>query len=219
MKEVIMLKACRVLPPRSLPPSSSLPVPVVRRRTRAMPPGAPRAPATRPRSSLAVSPRGPTSRGQRLWRYRPRLRLRQGGTPQVVHLSWSHGADLNTRTPSTTQAAPWAVDQRPCRDRAGAARKGAQGEAGALTLAPRRQTRPWCRLILVRGKLRPRALSEALAPPPRASRRRSSRFSQAAGAKPPAPVEFDPAVLKSYEGIDDGRGAFTADSRCVRTVS
>jgi len=57
------------------------------------------------------------------------------------------------------------------------------------------------KVILERGKVSPETLSEALMAATQGKQAEIVTLLEAAGAKPPAVVTVDPAVLKSYEGV------------------
>lgn len=84
--------------------------------------------------------------------------------------------------------------------------KGAEGEAQALESAAGAGKTAVVKLLLERGKLGPEALSDALTAASQGGQSEVVALLEAAGAKPPAPVAVDPAVLKTYEGTFDGEG-------------
>lgn len=124
------------------------------------------------------------------------------GQTAVVNLLLEHGADVNAKdrfygaTPLT-----WAVEKGHVEIVRALLAKGAQGEAEALMFAAAGGQAGVVKLILERGKVGPEGLSNALVTASKEEQKEVVALLEAAGAKPPATVEVDPAVLKSYEGI------------------
>lgn len=131
------------------------------------------------------------------------------GQTAVVNLLLEHGADVNAKdrfygaTPLT-----WAVEKGHAEIVRALLAKGAQGETEALMSASASGRADMVKLILERGKIGAEGLSDALVTASKEEQKEVVALLEAAGAKPPAAVEVDPAVLKSYEGIYDG--PFTA---------
>jgi ankyrin repeat protein len=133
------------------------------------------------------------------------------GHTAVVELLLERGADVNAkdRFYGFTPLA-WAASRGHAEIVRLLLAKGAEGEAEALANAAGQGEIAVVKTILERGKLGPEALSEALGAA--AQGERSERAAEvialleAAGAKPPAPVAVDPAVLKTYEGTFEGEG-------------
>lgn len=132
------------------------------------------------------------------------------GRAEVVNLLLEHGADVNAKdrfygaTPLT-----WAVEKGHVEIVRALLAKGAEGETQALTFAAAGGQAGVVKLILERGKVGSEGLSEALVAASKEEQKEVVALLEAAGAKPPATVEVDPAVLKSYEGVYEGPG-FTA---------
>lgn len=128
------------------------------------------------------------------------------GHAAVVDLLLERGADPNTKD-RFYQATPltWAVMNGHTEVVRSLLAKGAQGETEALMLAAGQGQSGIVKAILERGKLGPETLSDALAAASQSEQPEIVALLQAAGAKPPAAVTLDPAVLKSYEGTFDGQ--------------
>ncbi len=127
------------------------------------------------------------------------------GHAAVVNLLLERGANPNTKD-SFYNAAPldWAVQRGHAEIVRALLAKGAEGEAGALTGAASQGETAIVKVILERGKVGPETLSEALAAATKAEKTEIVTLLEAAGAKPPAVVTVDPAVLKTYEGVYEG---------------
>ena len=131
------------------------------------------------------------------------------GQTAVVNLLLEHGADVNTKD-RFYGASPlsWAAEKGHVEIVRALLAKGAQGETDALMSAAAGGKADMVKMILERGKVSAEGLSDALASASKEGQKEVVALLEAAGAKPPAVVEVDPAVLKSYEGIYDG--PFTA---------
>lgn len=129
------------------------------------------------------------------------------GHAAIVDLLLERGANPNTKD-TFYQATPltWAVMHGHLEVVRSLLAKGAQGESEALTIAASQGKSDIVKAILERGKLGPETLSEALATASQNQQPEIVALLEAAGAKPPATVAVDPAVLKSYEGPYDGEG-------------
>ncbi len=127
----------------------------------------------------------------------------------VVNLLLEHGADVNAKD-RFYNSAPllWAVYHDHAEIVRALLTKGAQGESEALTVAAAEGKTAVVKVILERGKIGPEPLSEALVAASTGEQKEVVALLEAAGAKPPATAEVDPAVLKSYEGVYEG--PFTA---------
>jgi hypothetical protein len=129
------------------------------------------------------------------------------GRLEVVNLLLERGATVNVKdtfygaTPLT-----WAVSHGHAEITKVLLEKGAQGEAEALMSAVGDGHGAVVKVILERGKLGPETLSDALATATQRQQKEVVALLEGAGAKPPAAVAVDPAVLKSYEGAYDGEG-------------
>lgn len=129
------------------------------------------------------------------------------GHTAVVELLLERGANPNT-TDRFYNSTPlgWAVSHGHADVARALLAKGAQGETEALMGAAREGHAGIVKVILERGKLGPEALSEALLVASQGQQAEVATLLQAAGAKPPATVTVDPAVLKTYEGTYEGPG-------------
>jgi Ankyrin repeats (3 copies) len=132
------------------------------------------------------------------------------GQTAIVELLLERGANANIED-SFYHATPlaWAVNRGHAEIVRLLLAKGAEGEAQALASAAGQGKTAVVKTILDRGKLGPEALSEALAAASQGQRSERAEvvaLLEAVGAKPPAAVVVDPAVLKTYEGTFDGEG-------------
>jgi ankyrin repeat protein len=129
------------------------------------------------------------------------------GRTEVVNLLLDRGAAVNTKdtfygaTPLT-----WAVSHGHAEITKALLEKGAEGEAEALMSAAGDGHGAVVKVILERGKLGPETLSDALMTANQRQQKEVVALLEAAGAKPPAAVAVDPAILKTYEGAYDGEG-------------
>lgn len=132
------------------------------------------------------------------------------GQTAVVKLLLEHGANVNAKDRFyNLTPLGWAVENGHIEIVRTLLEKGAEGEAEALGFAAAVGQAGVVKLILERGKVGPEGLSDALVTATKEEQKEIVALLEAAGAKPPAKVEVDPAVLKSYEGTYDGPG-FTA---------
>jgi hypothetical protein len=129
------------------------------------------------------------------------------GHVAVVELLLERGADANVkdRFYNLTPLA-WAVNHGHADVVRALLAKGAQSEAEALSAAAGAGHTAVVKVVLERGKVGAEALSDALAAASQRQHAEIVSLLEAAGAKPPATVAVEPAVLKSYEGAYDGDG-------------
>lgn len=122
------------------------------------------------------------------------------GHAEVVKLLLEHGANPNVRDTFYEQSPlGWAVDRGHAEVVRALLEKGAQGEPEALVRAAGSGDAATVKVILERHKVGPDTLTDALVAAPK-DKPEIATLLQEAGAKPPAVVAIDPAVLKSYEG-------------------
>ncbi|HEX6903908.1 MAG TPA: ankyrin repeat domain-containing protein [Thermoanaerobaculia bacterium] len=124
------------------------------------------------------------------------------GHTAVVNLLLERGANPNSKD-TFYGATPlnWAVQKGHAEIVRALLAKGAEGEDGALTGAASEGQAAIVKVILERGKVGPEALSDALAAASKGQQAEVVTLLEAAGAKPPAVVTVDPAILKTYEGV------------------
>jgi hypothetical protein len=122
------------------------------------------------------------------------------GHAEVVKLLLEHGADPNVKdTFYSSTPLTWAVDHGHSEVVRALLEKGAQGEPEALVRAAGSGDTATVKVILERHKVGPEALTDALVAVSK-EKPEIATLLQEAGAKPPAVVNVDPAVLKTYEG-------------------
>lgn len=124
------------------------------------------------------------------------------GHTEVVKLLLEKGANPNSKdTFYNSTPINWAVQKGHAEIVRALLEKGAEGEAGALAGAAAEGKADIVKVILDRGKLTPEQLGDALEVATKEQKTEVVTLLQGAGAKLPAIVAVDPAVLKTYEGV------------------